>query len=83
MSLASDLDIARSLFQATEQNRSRKKRLAREKFAKGIRERAGWLLKALDDPDQGYLLWDTLPRGTTTTSYRDGPPAMTRHPSRA
>ena len=55
-SLASDLDDVRALFQATEQKRSRKHRLAREKYAKGIREQADSLLKALDDQDHGYLL---------------------------
>ena len=55
-SLASDLNVVRALFQATEQKRSRKHRLARKKYAKGIRKQAGWLLKALDDQEHGYLL---------------------------
>ncbi len=61
--LAIDLDNVRALFQATEQKRGRKNRLARKKYAKGDQEAgASALLKALDNRDQGYLLWETLPR---------------------
>ncbi len=61
-SLARDLNDVRALFQATEQRRSRKHRLAREKYAKGIRKQTEALLKALDNQEHVYLLWATLPR---------------------